>query len=106
WMRRHGYSGNIYVISDNAFDYYFRRDGVLSIGNWTGPAGYFRLLQAVDAGEAAEFLNELGTHAVFFSPQQLLDAGVEHVLAVQLKNAGYREVPLTRGTTYHLYVRG
>jgi hypothetical protein len=106
WMRRHGYSGNVYVISDNAFDYYFRRDGVLSIGNWTGPAGYFRLLQAVDAGEAAEFLLNLGTQAVFFSPQQLLDAGIEHVLARQLKSAGFHEVPLTRGTTYHLYVRG
>ncbi len=105
WMRRHGYAGNVFVISDNAFDYYFRRNGVTSIGNWTGPAGYFRLLQAIDAGEAAEFLADLGTRAVFYSHQQLLDAGIEHVLAAQLEKAGYREVPLTRGTSYHLYVR-
>jgi hypothetical protein len=105
WMRRHGYSGNVFVISDNAFDYYFRRNGVTSIGNWTGPAGWFRLLQAIDAGEAVEFLDDLGTRAVFFSPQQLLDAGIEHVLADQLKRAGYREVPLTRGSAYRLYVK-
>lgn len=106
WMRGHGYSGNVFVISDNAFDYYFRRNGVTSIGNWTGPAGYFRLLQAIDAGEAAEFLNDLGTKGVFFSHQQLLDAGIEHVLAEQLRKAGYREIPLTRGSAYHFYVRG
>ena len=64
-------------------------------------AGYFRLLQAIDAGEAAEFLADLGTRAVFYSHQQLLDAGLEHVLAAQLEKAGYREVPLTRGTSYH-----
>jgi len=106
WMRAHGYSGNVFVVSDDAFDYYFRRNGVTSIGNWTGPAGWFRLLQAIDAGEAAEFLNDLGTRAVFFSRQQLLDDGIEHVLAVQLKAAGYREIPLTKGSAYHLYVRG
>lgn len=106
WMRDHGYSGNVFVISDNAFDYYFRRNGVTSIGNWTGPAGWFRLLQAIDAGEAAEFLDDLDTRAVFFSPQQLLDAGIEHVLADQLTRAGYREVPLTRGSAYRFYVRG
>ena len=76
------------MISDNAFDYYFRRDGVTSIGNWTGPAGYFRLLQAIDAGEAAEFLADLHTRAVFFSHQQLLDSGIERVLAVQLERRG------------------
>ena len=106
WMRSHGYAGNVYVISNNAFDYYFRRNGVLSIGNWTGPAGWFRLLQAIDAGEAAEFLNGLGTRAVFLSPQQLIDAGIEHVLVEQLESAGYREVPLTPRSSYHLYVRG
>ena len=106
WMRSHGYAGNVYVISNNAFDYYFRRNGVLSIGNWTGPAGWFRLLQAIDAGEAAEFLNGLGTRAVFLSPQQLIDAGIEHVLVEQLESAGYREVPLTPRSGYHLYVRG
>ncbi len=105
WMRRHGYSGNVFVISDNAFDYYFRRNGITSIGNWTGPAGWFRLLQAIDAGEAAEFLNGLGTRAVFLSPQQLIDSGVEHVLVEQLESAGYREVPMTPGSVYHFYVR-
>jgi len=105
WMRHHGYTGNVYVISNNAFDYYFRREGILSIGNWIGPAGYFRLLQALDAGEAAEFLGTLETRAVLFSPQWMFDAGIEHLLARQLEAAGYREVPVSPGSTYHLYVR-
>ena len=42
---------------------------------------------------------------MFFSHQQLLDAGLEHVLATQLEKAGYRQVPLTRGTSYRFYVR-
>ncbi len=105
WMRRHGHTGNVYVISNNAFDYYFRRAGILSIGNWIGPAGYFRLLQALDAGEAAEFLGSVGTRAVLFSPQWMFDAGIEHLLAEQLLAAGYREIPVTPNSSYHLYVR-
>jgi hypothetical protein len=106
WMHRHGYGGNVYVISDNAFDYYFLREGIFSVGSWVGPAGYFRLLQAVDAGQASEFLDDLGVRAVLFSPQRLIDPGVEHLLAGQLKADGYREVPLDPLSQYHLYVRG
>jgi hypothetical protein len=105
-MKSHGYAGNVYVISDNAFDYYFRREGIFSFGSWIGPAGYFRLLQALDAGEAAEFLNALGTRAVLLSPQQLIDPGLEHILARQLQAAGYRQIPLKPDSAYRLYVRG
>jgi hypothetical protein len=106
WMHRHGYAGNVYVVSDNAFDYYFRREGVTSIGSWVGPAGYFRLLQAIDAGEAPEFLDDLGVRAVLLSPQQLIDPGVGHLLALQLQTAGYRRIPLDPLSRYQLYVRG
>ncbi|HTA40308.1 MAG TPA: hypothetical protein VK760_14590, partial [Candidatus Acidoferrales bacterium] len=73
WMHDHGNAGRVYVISENAFDYYFRREGITSIGSWDGPAGYFRLLQAIDAGEAAEFLGDLQVRAVLLSPQKLID---------------------------------
>ncbi|HVA32806.1 MAG TPA: hypothetical protein VNG31_01585 [Candidatus Baltobacteraceae bacterium] len=106
WMKSHGYAGKVYVISDNAFDYYFRRAGVTSVGTWVGPAGYFRLLQAIDAGEAPEFLGMLGTHAVLYSPQLMIDKNLEHLLARQLAAAGYRAVPLDSDDGYHLYVRG
>jgi hypothetical protein len=106
WMRSHGYAGRVYVISDNAFDYYFRRDGVFSIGSWIGPAGYYRLLHALDAGQASQYLDGLGVHAVLFSPQQLIDAGLEHLLAEQLLAAGYHRVPLDSTSDYQLYVRG
>jgi hypothetical protein len=105
WMQQHGLGGKVYVISDNAFDYYFRRQGIFSVGSWIGPAGYFRLLQALDAGRAPEFLDDLGVHAVLFSPQQLIDAGLEHLLAEQLRAAGYHEIPVDSSSGYHLYVR-
>jgi hypothetical protein len=105
WMHRRGYAGNVYVISDNAFDYYFRREGVTSIGSWIGPAGYFRLLQAIDAGEATEFLADLGVRAVLVSPQRLIDGGVAHLLEQQLAETGYREVSLDESSEYRLYVR-
>lgn len=105
WMHQHRYEGRVYVISDNAFDYYFRREGITSIGTWIGPAGYFRLFQAIDAGEAPEFLNDLGVHAVLVSPQEMIDSAVEYVLAEQLRKAGYKEIPLNAKDGYHLYVR-
>jgi hypothetical protein len=106
WMHAHGYAGNVYVVSDNAFDYYFRRDGITSIGSWIGPAGYFRLLQALDAGEAAEFLASLDTRAVLLSSQRLIDAGLGHLLAEQLEAAGYSRITLPETSNYQLYVRG
>lgn len=106
WMHEHGYTGNVYVISDNAFDYYFRREGVNSIGNWDGPAGYFRLLHALDSGQAADFLAALNTRAVLFSPQQMIDANLEYLLAKQLKAAGYRELTVDPESNFRVYVRG
>jgi hypothetical protein len=106
WMHRHRDRGRVYVISDNAFDYYFRHAHITSIGTWVGPAGYFRLLQAIDAGEAPRFLDSLGVRAVLFSPQQLIDANLEHLLARQLAAAGYRPLPLAHPEHYQLYVRG
>jgi hypothetical protein len=105
WMHQKGYAGRVYVISDNAFDYYFRRAGITSVGSWVGPAGYFRLLQSIDAGEAAEFLDQLDVHAVLLSPQLLIDPGVEHLLAAQLTAAGYRDLPVDTEGGYRLLVR-
>jgi 4-amino-4-deoxy-L-arabinose transferase-like glycosyltransferase len=106
WIRAHGGGGRVYVVSDNAFDYYFRRAGVTSIGTWIGPAGYFRLLQALDAGEAVEFLNDLDVRAVFLSPQQLIDPAIGHLLVLQLEKAGYHRISLPEQSRYQLYVRG
>ena len=104
WMRAHGNGGNVYVLSDNAFDYYFRRAGITSMGTWIGPAGYFRLLQAIDAGEAAEFLADLNTRAVVLSKQQLLDSNIGYLFARQLTRAGYRRIDAENG--YQVYVLG
>jgi hypothetical protein len=43
---------------------------------------------------------------VLFSPQQLIDANLEHLLARQLAAAGYRPLPLAHPEHYQLYVRG
>lgn len=105
WMSSHNDDGRVYVISDNSFDYYFRQRGITSIGTWVGPAGYFRLLQAIDANQAPEFLRALHVRAVLFSPQQLIDANLEHLLARQLAAAGYRPLALSNPQHYQLYVR-
>ena len=103
WMHEHGYSGNVYLMGAQ-LDYYFRRDGVISTGDYTGPAGYFRLLLAIDSKRAAEFLNDLDTRAVMMKPMNLLDAGVQHLLIQQLKQNGYRELAVPH-SEWHLLVR-
>ncbi|MBV8490635.1 MAG: hypothetical protein JO199_08910 [Candidatus Eremiobacteraeota bacterium] len=103
WMRDRGYGGNVYVIGTQ-LDYYFRRDGVISNGDYTGPAGFFRLLKAIDEGRAAEFLDDLNTHAVMMTPMNLIDAGVQRLLAEQLEKGGYREIPAP-DKSYRLFVR-
>jgi hypothetical protein len=107
-VHRRGGTGRVYVIQANgggALNYYFRRQGIMSIGDWDGPAGYFRLLQAVDRGESAEFLEGLDVDAILFTPHPLLDAGVDHLLETQLEAAGYRRVPVG-SQTYTLFARG
>ena len=103
WMLRHGYSGNVYVVGPH-LDYYFRAAGVRGVGDYTGPAGYFRLLKAIDAGRGAEFLEDLDAHAVMLGGNNLIDRGVETLLGKQLRKAGYDRVIVPR-STYQIYVR-
>ena len=77
--------GRVYVIGWR-LDYYFRLHGIQTAGDWVGPAGYFRLYRAVDAGVATEFLDDLGVTAVLLNP---------------VGNFGGFEVPLGRQLTAH-----
>jgi hypothetical protein len=105
WMRAHGYAGNVFVVSGTAFDYWMLRQGISSIGTSNGPAGYQRLARAIDAGEAAEFLDDLGTHAVVVGPQVFLDANYGELLARQLRAAGYRQIPVSHPEGYRVFVK-
>jgi hypothetical protein len=40
------------------------------------------------------------------SPQHMIDANVEYLLAEQLRKDGYKRVPLDANSDYQLYVRG
>lgn len=105
WMHAHGYSGNVFVISSTAFDYYMLRQGISSIGTSNGPAGYLRLARAIDAGEAVEFLDDLGTHAVVLGPQDYLDLNYGALLARQLETGGYRQIAVSNPEGYRVFVR-
>lgn len=105
WMRAHGYAGNVFVVSGTAFDYYMLRQGISSIGTSNGPASYLRLARAIDAGEAVEFLADLGTHAVVLGPQDYLDANYGALLARQLRAGGYRQIAVTNPQGYRVFVK-
>ncbi|HZY99200.1 MAG TPA: hypothetical protein VFE36_06480, partial [Candidatus Baltobacteraceae bacterium] len=106
WMHAHGYAGNVFVVSSTAFDYYMLRQGISSIGTSNGPAGYQRLARAIDAGEAVEFLDDLGTHAVVLGPQDYLDEGFGVLLARQLETGGYTQIVVANAQGYRVFVRG
>jgi hypothetical protein len=63
-------------------NYLLRRDGFEPIGNWSGPAGYWRLESAIDTNEALPFMNDLGVGAVQIPSAPLDGLGVplEHTL--------------------------
>jgi hypothetical protein len=107
WLRQHDDGGRVYHIGSNGggtLNYYFRRQGVTSIGDWEGPAGFFRLAHAIDAGRSAEFMRDLDVDAVLMTPHTFLDAGFQHLLSRQLLAGGYRRLFLP-ASKFELFVR-
>lgn len=101
-MHRLDIPGPLYLIA-TPIGYYYRRDGVLSIGDFGGPAGYYRLYHAEAAGEAAQFLDGLGVHAVLIDPQRV-QGGLAVPLGRSLIAAGYCDVPIP-ASRMRFYVR-
>jgi hypothetical protein len=100
-MKQRNLQGVVYALGGDV-EYFFRQDGIISAGDWGGPAGYFRLYRAVDAGRAAQFMRSLNVDAVLVDPRKVI-GGLGVPLARQLTSSGYTAVTIP-DSSYQLYV--
>jgi len=101
-LARAGIRGRVYGLGKSD-PYFFQRHGFVSIGDWVGPAGYFRLAHAVDAGQAPRYLADLGVDAVLIDPPPPL-RGLAVPLERQLTAHGFCAVQVP-GTQSRLLLR-
>lgn len=85
-------TGRVYMLGPRV-QYNFAADGIQAIGDWMGPAGFFRLYRAVDARKGAAFMRELDVDAVLITPDKVL-GGLGVPLERQLRSGGYCEVEI------------
>lgn len=102
-VTRNNVSGKVYVLGGDHF-YYFRRHGIISVGDWAGPAGFFRLAAAIDAHQALQFMNNLGVDAVLIEIEGAKPGGLGVPLARQLRAGGFCELRVP-GTQSRLLLR-
>jgi hypothetical protein len=95
-------SGTVYIIG-GAVEYFFRKNGFLTAGDWVGPAGWFRLYRAIDAGTSVQFLDSLNVNAVLVNPDFMFGA-LSGPFGRQLVSSGFckMQIPQSR---YLLYIR-
>jgi hypothetical protein len=102
-VMRKGVTGRVYVLGGDHF-YYFRRHGIISVGDWGGPAGFFRLAAAIDAHQALPFLSSLGVNAVLIETVGGKPGGLGIPLERQLRAGGFCELRVP-GTQSRLLLR-
>lgn len=93
--------GRVYVLSVPLASF-FRSKNIVSMGDWGGPAGYYRLYRAVDARRAADFLSALGTGEALINRDMVMP-GLYEPLREQLIAAGYEEVNIPQ-SSFRLFV--
>lgn len=101
-LHQMGAVGTVYIIG-GATEYFFRRDGFETAGDWVGPAGWFRLYRAIDTNQVAEYLDSLGIAAVLVDPKFVLGA-LDGPLQQQLLAHGFMQFAIP-ASDYELYVR-
>lgn len=101
-MQRLHMRGRVYVLGWR-LDYYFRLHGMQTAGDWVGPAGYFRLFRAIDAGLAPQFLESLGVTAVLVDPSRTIGR-LDVPLGRQLLAAGFCAYPVPQDE-YELFLK-
>lgn len=101
-MHRLGIRGNLYLLG-TPINYYYSMDGVRSIGDWIGPAGYLRFYRSVSTGQAAAFLDELDVNAVVVDPK-FAQGGLDIPIGERLVAAGYCAIPIPE-SRMSFYVR-
>lgn len=84
--------GNVLGIGFENLAYFFRQRGVVSIGDWFGPARYSDLRKAIDAGQVRGYLRRFDVLAVIIPAKARgLTEEEQGKLLVQLVQEGYRE---------------
>jgi len=90
-MRRLGID-RVYMLGPRV-GYFFADAGVSAVGDWVGPAGYYRLYRAIGAGEAADYLRDIDVAAVLVDPKRVI-GGLDVPLERQLRENGFCDVPV------------
>ncbi len=103
-LRKYGIRGRVYAFGGGNFgaSYYFRRNGLVNIGDWVGSGSYFRLAMAIDTHQAIQYFNDLHVGAVEIDNDALGGLGVP--LKEQLLAAGFCALRVP-GTQSQLLVR-
>jgi hypothetical protein len=101
-MHRLGVRGRLYLLG-TPLAYYYRLDGVESIGDWVGPAGAYRLYRALASGQTVEFFDQLGVNAVVLDPQRA-QGGLAVPIGRRLVAGGFCAIPIP-ASRMSFYVR-
>lgn len=100
-MQHARFNTHVYVLGAG-IGYYFSRAGITSMGDWIGPAGWFRLYDALDAGQLNEYLRALGAGAVLIEPSRVI-GGLDVPLTRALVDADFCSVRIPN-SSWQLYV--
>ena len=92
FMNRSRLKGRLYLVASN-IGYYYRRDGIESVGDWIGPAGWHRLFRALDEGRVTAFLGDLNVDAVLVDPH-FAYGGLDVPLERALLAGGFCRIPI------------
>lgn len=103
-FRKNKLEGRVYTFGGGNFgaSYYFRRNGLVDVGDWVGPGSFYRLSAAIDAHQAVQYFDDLNVQAVEIGSAALAGLGVP--LKDQLLEAGFCALRVP-GTTSQLLVR-
>jgi hypothetical protein len=87
-----GSSENVLDVDFQDLQYFFRRKGVVAIGDWWGPGRYSDLQSAINDDRVADYLEHLSVGAIMFGRDiKFLGDSVTR-FAAEIKKAGFLEV--------------
>jgi hypothetical protein len=92
---------SVYVIGPGVA-YYFLRANITTMGDWIGPAGWFRLYSALDAGQIDQYMRALHARVVLVDPSRVI-GGLDVPLGRALESAHFCSVKIPN-SAWQLYV--
>jgi 4-amino-4-deoxy-L-arabinose transferase-like glycosyltransferase len=100
-IQRARVDSRVYVLGPGVA-YYFSRAGITSMGDWVGPAGWFRLYSSLNTGQLGQYLRALGVGVVLIDPPRVL-GGLDVPLSRALGDAQFCSVSIPN-SSWQLYV--